>query len=169
MDELWERTRQQLAIVNPGVIDTLRAPAAFPEIQRLQRTISVPLEGLVQSLQIVNGQTSSTPPFFERFSLFSVDEIISHYQLMNEEVVPDLVDSGVDLNEGESIGPVKPQVWNPGWIPFAGDGGNFLCVDTDPDEGGEVGQVFSWWRDGSANKWEAPSYRAWLETVLDQR
>ncbi|NJK44760.1 MAG: hypothetical protein HC933_11155 [Pleurocapsa sp. SU_196_0] len=165
MNELWERIKQRLLIVNPDVVDTLASGASSKDIQLVQQTVPVEIDELFQSLEIVNGQTASDQPFFERFSLFSADEIVANYKLMNEEVVSDLLDSGVDLEEGESIGPVKPHVWNPGWIPFAGDGGNFLCIDTDPDVDGSVGQVFTWWRDGSANVWQAESYKAWLEQL----
>lgn len=165
MDELWARIKQRLATTNPALLATLAAGASSAEIEVLQQAINSTQDDLFASLEQVDGQASSEQGFYERFVLFSASEIAANYALMNEEVVPDLVESGVDLDEGESIGAVKPQIWNAGWIPFAGDGGNFLCVDTDPDEGGSVGQVFSWWRDGSANTWLAENYTVWLEQL----
>ena len=167
MDELWARIKQRFATTDPALLATLAAGASLAEIEALQRAINVSQEDLFVSLEQVNGQASSDEAFYERFVLFSASEIAANYALMNEEVVPDLIESGIDLDEGESIGPVKPQIWNVGWIPFAGDGGNFLCLDTDPEEDGSVGQVFSWWRDGSANTWLAESYTAWLEALMD--
>ncbi len=167
MEELWTRIKQRLAMSNPALLATLAAGASSAEIEAVQRAINVSQDDLFASLEQVNGQISSDGAFYERFVLFSASEIAANYALMNEEVVSDLVESGVDLDEGESVGPVKPQIWSAAWIPFAGDGGNFLCLDTDPDEGGSVGQVFSWWRDGAANTWLTVSYRAWLESVAD--
>jgi cell wall assembly regulator SMI1 len=54
--------------------------------------------------------------------------------------------------------------WNWAWIPFAADGaGNLLCLDLDPDKGGEIGQVILWASDPAYVEVIAPSYRAWLE------
>ena len=167
MEELWAQLKQRFAETNPGLLETLAAGASSVEIEALKRVINLEQNDLFASLAAVNGQISSDSPLYQRFVLFSVSEIAANYALMNEEVVPDRLESGLDLDEGESVGPVKPQIWNAGWIPFAGDGGNFLCLDTDPDEGGSVGQVFSWWRDGSANTWIAENYTAWLEASVN--
>ena len=162
MDELWNTLKEVLSSINIDFLNSLAEGANQSEIEELHQ-ISLETTDLQTSLQIINGQNTSHPPFYQRFSLFSTDEIVANHELMNTEVVPDLIDSGINLDEGESIGPVKPQIWNAKWTPFAGDGGNFLCIDFDPDQDGQSGQVFSWWRDGSPNEWLAPSYRAWLE------
>lgn len=49
----------------------------------------------------------------------------------------------------EPSGPIKgDEWWRLGWIPFCGDGGgDHLCVDLDPADGGTVGQVISMWHD----------------------
>jgi cell wall assembly regulator SMI1 len=168
MEELWDIIRQRLASTNPDMLKTFALGADSKQIESLKQIIGEQWNELFQSLEIVNGQDPSNPPLFKRFSLFSTDEIAANYTLMNEDVVPDLVDSGIDLEEGDSEGPVKAQIWNKSWIPFAGDGGNFICLDGDPDEGGSIGQVFTWWRDGSANQWLASSYRVWLEQLINE-
>jgi cell wall assembly regulator SMI1 len=168
MDELWESIKGRLAAIKSDILITLAPGADVSQIDSLKQVIGTQWEDLYASLEVVNGQNPSNPVLFQRFSLFSTSEIIANYTLMNEDVVPDLLDSGVDLDEGESEGPVKPQIWNKSWIPFAGDGGNFVCLDGDPDEGGDVGQVFIWWRDGSANQWLTNNYRIWLEQLIDQ-
>ncbi len=166
MNDIWERIKQQLGVLHHPSLENLAIGAADVELTKLELLISIRVDDFFESLRVVNGQKFSTPVFYYQFAIFSIDEIIDHYSLMNNEVAPDLVESGIDLDEGDSVGPIKPQIWNSKWIPFAGDGGNFLCVDLDPDVDGRVGQIFSWWRDSSPNEWIAPSYRAWLEQFL---
>jgi cell wall assembly regulator SMI1 len=168
MEELWDIIRQRLTSANADMLKTFALGADSNQIESLKKIIGEQWEELFSSIEVVNGQNSSELPLFQHFSLFSADEIATNFTLMNEDVVPDLLDSGIDLEEGESEGPVKPQIWNKSWIPFAGDGGNFICLDGDPDEGGTVGQVFTWWRDGSANQWLANNYRAWLEQLINE-
>jgi cell wall assembly regulator SMI1 len=168
MNEIWDKIKQNPFLIQSDVLNTLTLGAKIDQIESLKQVIGTQWNELFESLEVVNGQDPSNPPLFQRFSLFSADEIAANYALMNDEVVPDLLDSGIDLEEGESEGPVKPQIWNKSWIPLAGDGGNFICLDGDPDEGGDIGQVFIWWRDGSANQWVAPSYQVWLEQLKNK-
>ncbi|HXV91932.1 MAG TPA: SMI1/KNR4 family protein, partial [Pseudonocardia sp.] len=40
---------------------------------------------------------------------------------------------------------IRADWWNPGWVPFAEDGGgNLYCVDLAPGERGVRGQVIRW-------------------------
>ncbi len=62
-------------------------------------------------------------------------------------------------------GKLKPQFWNKGWFPVAMDsGGNFLCVDLDPADGGTAGQVLFWDAAEGPRVSEHDSFGSWLET-----
>ena len=54
-----------------------------------------------------------------------------------------------------------------GWIPISDNsGGEHLCVDLDPAEGGTVGQLFSYWHEYGAWRIVAPSFTVFLERLL---
>jgi cell wall assembly regulator SMI1 len=65
------------------------------------------------------------------------------------------------------LGPMKEVHISPGWIPIGDNqGGDHLCVDLDPAEGGTVGQLFSYWHEYGAWRFVAPSITAFLEHLL---
>jgi cell wall assembly regulator SMI1 len=58
---------------------------------------------------------------------------------------------------------VRDDWWNPRWIPFTHDGGgNHLCLDLDPAEGGAVGQVISMWHDSGERAVQGHSFGEWF-------
>lgn len=65
-------------------------------------------------------------------------------------------------------GPMKKVHISPGWIPISDNsGGDHLCVDLDPAEGGKVGQLFSYWHEYGAWRLVAPSFTAFLDRLLE--
>jgi cell wall assembly regulator SMI1 len=71
--------------------------------------------------------------------------------------------------EAEAEGPVKAMWWNRSWIPIVLIGGEtrFFCLDMDPAEGGEVGQIIH-----ATPKWEerrvvAPSINAFFDLIAE--
>src|SRR5262249_20567480 len=64
----------------------------------------------------------------------------------------------------EGDGNVKGDWWNKAWIPFLeSPGGDYLCIDMDPDEGGEQGQIIEFRHDDETRSVRAGSLAALLE------
>ncbi|WP_353931825.1 SMI1/KNR4 family protein [Okeanomitos corallinicola TIOX110] len=54
------------------------------------------------------------------------------------------------------------------WIPLTYDGGgNHCCLDLDPAEGGNLGQIITMWHDDGVRAIIAPIFRAWLQQYAD--
>jgi cell wall assembly regulator SMI1 len=70
---------------------------------------------------------------------------------------------------GPSIpeGPVKPDWWNPRWVPVTFNQGNCHFVDLDTAEGGAVGQLCDYDMEGPKTRVLAPSFRAWVARLVD--
>ena len=92
--------------------------------------------------------------------LIPIEQIISNWLQMKE-----LYESGefdeliVTPDDG-----IKAYWWNPFWIPITDDGaGNFYCIDLDPDEGGNYGQVISFWHDSDERTLISESIDDWLD------
>jgi cell wall assembly regulator SMI1 len=159
MNNLWQRIQNALEAKAAGAVLNDLNPAANPDrIAELTRQFGVqPTEELTSYLRIHDGQDGRFD-LIVPWQLLSVESIESEIELMNE-TFRDREDEEID-----AIGPVKPVLWNRAWIPFASDGaGNLLCIDLDPDDGGDDGQVIQWAADPPYVEVIAPSLQGWLE------
>ena len=57
--------------------------------------------------------------------------------------------------------------WDPAWLPFAELGGNALCLDFHPAEGGTAGQVIALNHETAGLRRLAPSLAEYLEAAAD--
>ena len=62
---------------------------------------------------------------------------------------------------------VTPTDWDPAWLPFAELGGNLLCLDFHPADGGTVGQVISLNHETAGLRVLAPSLADFLQKAAD--
>jgi cell wall assembly regulator SMI1 len=110
------------------------------------------------------------------------DGIFENYELLPVEKIPYrwrvYIDGAADARKtyGESAvtlataGPMKNELWNPYWIPLLDTGGGrtYFCVDLDPAEGGQVGQLIRINTDDQVGKVVAGSFTEWLSAFADE-
>ncbi len=61
-----------------------------------------------------------------------------------------------------------PKWWRSSWIPFLSNGGgDYLCLDLLAEDGGQPGQVFSYWHDWEDRSIEYNSFQMWLSDLAD--
>ncbi|MDM5278274.1 SMI1/KNR4 family protein [Paenibacillus silvae] len=81
----------------------------------------------------------------------TIEKVYKHWKLQNDLLSSLSKTDILNLNaQCTSLDPkkVKCQCFNPLWIPIADDsGGNYIGIDLDPDEHGEVGQIINFGRD----------------------
>jgi cell wall assembly regulator SMI1 len=161
MFDLWETIERLLESKSDSLLQVLTAPVDFQEVRFLSSLNGS--DNLVESLQVHNGQRNGLIPLIDPWILLKADQIEKENIRLNKLFLNP--DEPFDDEIGtEAIGPVKPDLWNQAWFPFAADGsGNYLCVDCDPPSGGIAGQVILWASDPPYVEVIAPSYRAWLE------
>lgn len=64
---------------------------------------------------------------------------------------------------------IKPMLWNSKWIPIAENGaGDYLCLDTDPADGGCYGQVLYFWHDWGDRSIEAANLFDFIDICLQE-
>lgn len=164
VSESWLRLDEWLAD-NPEEIPSRLNPAASDEdMLALEAALDVKLpEDFVESLKVHNGQPSIAGDFFDGDGLLAVEDILSEWSAWKE-----LVTSG-DFDEctSEPDEGIKDDWYNLNWIPFTSNGGgDHLCLDLDPTDGGTVGQVIRVWHDDDRRTLVARSFREWLHRFV---
>lgn len=151
----------------PVAAASLLPPAVAAELEALEKQLPRPApSGLRQWLAVHNGQSSNGPflGLIDGWHLLPAGSIGETHATFNR-----LLDEGdFDEFEADGDGRVKPEWWNKGWIPFAeGPGGDYLCIDMDPDEGGNAGQVIRFWHDDGDRKVRARNLTRLFEEFLE--
>lgn len=148
IDDVWDRLEAALKAAAPDVRKSLKKGAAEAKLTKLEATLGVTLPADLRfTLLRHDGQKDGADGLFPEdhiedmsgeFLLMSVAEIESEWKMWKE-----LNDGGEFA--GSTTTPdkgVRAGWWNPGWVPFATDGGgDSLCVDATPAKGGTAGQV----------------------------
>lgn len=162
MKKVWKKIEECLENNAKHVLDSLQPGATDEEIAETERYLGVKFpEEVKKSYKIHNGQyPSKMIGFIEGRDFLSLEEIKSQWTIWKE-----LVEGGdFEGNEGEPEGPVKPDWYNLKWIPITHNGGgDHHCIDLDPAEEGNIGQIIEMWHDDGARTVVAKSLKDWLK------
>jgi cell wall assembly regulator SMI1 len=161
MEEIWTRIDAWLKVNAPKLFDTLQPGASDSQIQALENALSIQLpEDVKVSYRIHNGQSGSAPGLIpEAQEFLSLERIREEWQVWKG-----LLDEGSLLGGSEPELGIRTDWWNAKWIPLTWDGnGNNFCLDLDPADGGNVGQIISMFHDEEYRELLAPSFRSWME------
>jgi cell wall assembly regulator SMI1 len=171
MDEIWDRLETYLKQHAQKMFDGLAPGAEETEIANFEATVGYQLpDDVRQSLRRHNGQRyedgyvigGSLIP--DCWALQSIGGMLGEWEehRANSEDLGDQRDPEVG-NPG-----VKPLFLNAAWIPFACDvGGNSLCIDLDPDEGGTSGQIIEFDHEGDSPTRFAANFRSLLTSLIE--
>jgi|GEM_PF-512618 len=166
---VWKRLEKAVKAVAPEVHRSLLKGAPDANILALEKHLKVELpDELKESYRIHNGQKHGEDGLIpasmmeDEYVLLSLDELKTEWSNWKK-----LTDDGEFKNsESTPDTGIRNDWWNPGWIPFAWDGGgNSLCVDLAPAKGGTVGQVILMDHESSDRPKIAASLAAFLEDV----
>ncbi|MGL4522863.1 MAG: SMI1/KNR4 family protein [Bacilli bacterium] len=162
MEKLWKRLEQYLENNCPILLHSLSQGASDESIDWLEKEIDCSLpQAMKKSLKLHNGQkTDEFGGLFWGFTLLSVESIYEEWTIWT-----DLSKSGA-FNDFQLLANdayeerVKQDLWwRVKWIPFTSDGGgNHLCIDTEPTEYGQEGQIIEMWHDTEKRPVVADSY-----------
>lgn len=162
-DAAWERYVVAIEKTHPAFRSYFGEGASEADIQAAEAATGSKFPADLRHLlsRLAGSNSQFALPGWE---LFEPARIADEWGVWEDLRRTQFVPEGYDC---EPNGPIKgDEWWRLGWIPFCGDGGgNHLCVDLDPAEGGALGQVISMWHDMANRDLIAPSLTDFIEII----
>lgn len=169
MEEVWKRIQLWVGNNAPALSDALFGGVIDEQVKELEEVIEKKLpEDFIESYKLHNGQDPDQDRLVDGEELLSFDRIVDEWKIWKE-----LYDSNTFENENGPLvsAPetgIKNDWWNPAWIPVTYDGcGNHYCMDLDPGEDGNYGQIIRMWHDSDERELVASSFKEWLSVYAD--
>ncbi|BDI28747.1 hypothetical protein CCAX7_007980 [Capsulimonas corticalis] len=171
MDKLWKRLEDYLEVNAPVMRECLANGATEAELTELEAAVGHTLPSDVRlsllrhnGQNLVNGDPGGGTLIPCGFRLLTLSDMLVEWtehrnvaEYLKGERDPEIANPGV-----------KPFFHHPAWIPIAADiGGNSICVDLDPGEGGSVGQIIEFNHDLDTPTRIAADYKSWLMEITD--
>lgn len=162
---IWQKLERWIQANAPELHETLQAGASDESIAQLEQQLGVSLpEDYKTFLNLCDGQSGESAAGFYGSELLSVKSVGSKWDRRKKQFDNNAFE-GITSEPDQGI---RNDWWNSRWIPFTYDeGGNHLCLDLEPADGGIVGQVITWWHDTSDREVRFPNFTAWLGSVLN--
>src|SRR5262245_13511811 len=162
-EKAWARYTQKAVEAHAPFMTYLNGGATKSQIDSAQQAISceLPLD-LRHLLTLNNGSREHF--VLPGWELFSTDRIVDEWNVWADLYRTQFKPENYRC---EPNGPIRGDEW---WrlkgIPFRGDGGgNRLCVDMDPADGGVRGQVITMWHDDGRRDLIAKSLTEFVEMI----
>jgi cell wall assembly regulator SMI1 len=171
MQFLWERIEKWLQANAPEVALALQIRATEDQIQADETAMGVTLpEDIRASYRIHNGQRNDMPGAEYGFGILGAEDFLSLENMVEQwhtptELLREGKFEGITVDSSEEV---KPDWWNPKWVPVTFSGGNNYCIDLDPAPSGKVGQIIAVWFDAPERGVIADSFMEWLEDFADR-
>lgn len=164
MNTQWQRLIARLTAHHPDRLAGLNPPASAQRVADLERELGVSLpDDYVQCLLVHDGQDRHAEWLFDGTEFLSTTRVLREWKVWHA-----LWASGEFAQMTARPDPgVKPLWWSPKWIPFTYNGaGDHLCLDLDPDTGGQYGQVIALWHDAPRRERIADSFGQWFSQLI---
>ncbi|TQV75581.1 molybdenum cofactor biosynthesis protein MoeA [Aliikangiella marina] len=164
MEEIVKRFIAWLKVNYPEGYADLNPPATEQVIADLEATIGVKLPAdYIACLKLVNGQAGNAGWVFDGVEFLSTDRIIDEWTVWK-----DLLEGGdFDGASSEPDDGVKNNWWNLKWIPITYNGaGDHFCIDMDPAQAGQPGQIITMWHDSAERELIAAKFSDWLSDYV---
>ena len=166
MQQHWSRILTWVEANAPDLLDHLEPGAERADLAAAEARLMMRLPTALRTFYGFHNGTidfavlPALEPDQSAFGPLSLDEI----EFIELEEDSDETEDDFDADPG-----VRPEFWNPMWIPFAaaGDRGDYLMLDMAPARGGRAGQVIEWRHDTNERRLVAPSLEALLKQVAD--
>jgi cell wall assembly regulator SMI1 len=165
MKDIWRRIVASLAKVVPEdelVLEFLPG-ATEAEVAEAESRMGLRLPDDVRESYKVHNGMGDLGAFYENQRLNVLDEVVSAWHLMCN-----LVEAFEEFTPEPPPGPVK-RVWaNSKWVPLTeSGGGQQVCIDLDPPEGGMLGQAIEFCHETGPIRVLAASWRDFLSQFAD--
>jgi cell wall assembly regulator SMI1 len=143
----WKRLKKSLTATGPALKASLRKGTTEPKLGELEAALRVQLPADVRTSYLLHdGQKPGADGLFPEgfadldsdYVLLSLSEIQADWSCWKGMADQgNLAHRAANPDDG-----VRADWWNPGWVPVASNGGgDSLCIDLAPADGGTRGQV----------------------------
>lgn len=169
IESCWKVIENVLREYAPRIFKALVRPASKSQIEKLEATIGRKLPPqFVESLAIHNGLRRSyleTNRLFNYEALLSTTTIAKQWKMMrNLTREGHFDDLRCSLTKTRKL--KNDSWWREGWIPITDADGSGYCVDLDPADAGETGQIFYFYHNGvRPRSIVAENYGDWLSSL----
>jgi cell wall assembly regulator SMI1 len=162
MDECWIRIETWLRQHAPPIYAALQPGASEDHIRRAEAQLGVSLPDDMRTSYAIHDGSGFSGLF--PFPLLSLNGVVAQWNNWKG-----WLEQGKFVGwESTPQGAVKTDWWNIRWIPFTHDGGgNHQCLDLDPPDGGNVGQVINFDHEVGATEVLADSFGSFLAAFAD--
>ncbi|MBW0116738.1 SMI1/KNR4 family protein, partial [Pseudonocardia abyssalis] len=175
MDDLtaaWTSWTATLAAAGFDPRPGLRPPADPAGVAAAQARTGIRFPADLAALYTLadgQGRTPEDPQVFPQYRFLPVADALVVWGGWDDVRRHEGADGMADHAEHVTVragDPVRREYWLPGWWPLAEDGGgNVLVVDTDPAEGGTVGQIVVAGPDEDERRRLAPGVTEYLRAL----
>lgn len=163
MRQAWVRIERWLSQHAPEILADLCEGATAEDIRWAEEQIGCTFPDAFKLSHLIHDGSDSCA-LLAYWDFYSLTEIVRAWKSLKECAARGFFDEA----ESEPQGPIRREWWNTKWIPLTGEPrGDHLCLDLDPAEGGQGGQVIYWYHDDSVRELIAPTYEAWWEQLAD--
>jgi len=169
MKLIWDRIHAWLVDNAPEVLASLQPGATDEQIRAAEKELGVSFPADVKAAyRTHNGQAEGPrgypPAFLYGWEWLSLERILDEWGVWKG-----LVEAGdFDDCESEPDDGVRSDWFNLAWVPLTYSGsGDHHCLDLDPAEGGQAGQIIQMWHDATERPLVAPTFLAWLSEFAD--
>lgn len=168
MQAYWDRIKAALEKIAPQLLEQLNPGISEKELIVFEEKTGVTLpEDFVAFYKIHNGQSSESAGLVNGEELLSLQQIYDQWKVWKEV----LEDGGFEDEDGpytsDPQNGIKNDWWNSMWLPVTHNGGgDHICIDLNPAEGGTKGQMIQMWHDDPERSIEAGSFKEWIENYV---
>lgn len=167
MKKQWDTLESWLKVNDSTLLADLNSPAEDTEIQGLEQKLGVSLPAdFVAALKLHNGQKGRAASLFQSGRYLSTGEIFSTWSVWRE-----LLEQGeFDDRPSNPDQGIRQGWWRLGWIPFVSNGrGDYLCLDLDPDQTGQTGQIIEVFHDLEDRSLLSPGFGKWFNGFVEKK
>lgn len=165
MQATWNAITSKLTEIAPQIIKELNPGITDVQLENLERKIGKKLpESFIAFYRVHNGQHPDSAGLIDGEELLSFERILKEWGIWKELLDGKTFEDDCGPYTSEPDEEIKEDWWNASWIPITYDGcGNHYCLDLDPSEGGNYGQIIRMWHDGPERTLEAESFETWIK------
>lgn len=171
MKDSWTKIKDWLTNNHPEVISTLNTGASPDDIEKLELIIGTSMpDDFKEFYSIHNGQSYTHLRLFDGDILLSTSDIIAEWKQW-KDVLPTINEGCIEQfgspAESSPDRGIKNDWWNLLWIPITANGsGDNYCIDMDPTDEGQKGQIIRMWHDDPQRELVSPSFRQWISNYI---